>query len=267
MFSRNVNSLRDVSYGFAHNPKLKSKSILSKCINSFQFRYSSLYCQSLHKRTVRLLFLGAPGVGKGTYSKILAPHLNATIMASGDLLRDISDSQVLDCIKNGRFVPDEIVIPLVIEFLRNLDCSLIFDGFPRTIYQAQTLQTEYPLDLAIHFCLPHEILVRKMLGRRVCIQCKENYNVTDINEGDIIMPPLPSRIPGVCDLCHSPLETRIDDTKDIIEKRLKTFYAENEPIVKFYKDSGILIEHNVKTGINDMPHICQKIEQKLINDN
>ena len=121
-----------------------------------------------------LLFLGAPGVGKGTFSKRIAPKFNAKIMTSSDLLRDAADSQcqsgneegksngeyIKQCIQRGQLVSDDIVIPIVIDFLRTVAGSFIFDGFPRTLNQAQRLQQEYPLDLGIYFKLPHHSMYR-----------------------------------------------------------------------------------------------------------
>lgn len=226
-----------------------------------------------------LLFLGAPGVGKGTFGKKIAPKFNAQLMTSSDLLRDAADDQlkhgnikqklngeyIKQCIKTGKLVSDDIVIPIVIDFLQNICGSFIFDGFPRTLNQAQRLQKEYPLDLGIYFKLPHHILVNKMLGRRVCInkECGSSYNICEINENDIIMPSMKPKINGKCDICGDELEIRIDDTLEIIEERLKIFYQQNNPIVEYYKSCGLLLEYHVKRGIDDVPDILNQIQQTL----
>eukprot|EP00483_Globobulimina_turgida_P001213 UN01215 len=219
--------------------RYKSKSFLQFS----SWSSSSKTCSFSHDR-YSLLFLGAPGVGKGTFGKLIAPHFNAQLMTSSDLLRDAADScsvcsskpgaienskYIKECIATGKLVSDDIVIPIVIDFLRIVSGSFIFDGFPRTLKQAERLQAEYPLDLGIYFKLPHHILVNKMLGRRVCAnnKCNANYNVCQINEGDIKMPSMEPKIQGICDKCQSDLEIRIDDTLEIIEERLRIFYQQN----------------------------------------
>eukprot|EP00484_Ammonia_sp_Unknown_P007273 CAMPEP_0197058040 /NCGR_PEP_ID=MMETSP1384-20130603/103327_1 /TAXON_ID=29189 /ORGANISM="Ammonia sp." /LENGTH=270 /DNA_ID=CAMNT_0042492649 /DNA_START=218 /DNA_END=1030 /DNA_ORIENTATION=+ len=235
---------------------------------------------ALQRHRYSLLFLGAPGVGKGTFGKVIAPYFNAQLMTSSDLLRDAADEQlkssdseakangeyIKECIRTGKLVRDELVIPIVCEFLHNCSGSFIFDGFPRTINQAQQLQAKYPLDLGIYFKLPHHLLVNKMLGRRVCVNhdCNSSYNVTEINEGDIVMPSMKPKKDGVCDHCGSELEIRIDDTMEVIEERLRIFYEQNIPIVEFYKASGLLVEWDVKKGVDDIPDILSKIERKLL---
>ena len=233
------------------------------------------------KKRYSLLFLGAPGVGKGTFSKLIAPKFNAQVMTSSNLLRDVADDllkngnlnakltgeYIKECMKTGKLVSDDLVIPIVIDFLRNIQGSLIFDGFPRTLNQAARLQSEYPLDLGIYFKLPHHILVNKLLGRRVCTnkECGSSYNICEVNEGDIIMPSMKPKVSGTCDICGYELEIRVDDTLEVIEERLRIFYQQNDPIVNFYKFSGLLLEYDVKKGIDDVPDILNQIEQKLNN--
>merc|ERR1719189_1857277 len=127
---------------------------------------------------------------------------------------------IKNSMKTGKLVSDDIVIPIVIDFLRNVSNSFIFDGFPRTLKQAERLQQEYPLDLGIYFKLPHHILVDKLLGRRVCSnkECGRSFNITEINEGDIVMPSLKPKVDGICDECGSALEVRVDDTLEVIEE-------------------------------------------------
>lgn len=179
--------------------KSTKKSFKSIHLIHFRSLSSSSTSSSFANRRHSLLFLGAPGVGKGTFGKRIAPHFNAQLMTSSDLLRESADEQlkknddtskqngeyIKRCIQSGKLVSDDIVIPIVIDFLRNVSNSFIFDGFPRTLKQAERLQQEYPLDLGIYFKLPHHILVNKMLGRRICTnpECRASYNITEVNEG------------------------------------------------------------------------------------
>merc|ERR1719384_2106344 len=139
-------------------------------------------------------------------------------MKSNDQSCRENGEYIKNSMKTGKLVSDDIVIPIVIDFLRNVSNSFIFDGFPRTLKQAQRLQMEFPLDLGIYFKLPHHILVNKMLGRRVCSKCNSVYNICQVNEGDIIMPSMEPKKSGVCDHCGSDLEIRIDDTLEVIEE-------------------------------------------------
>lgn len=223
-------------------------------------------------RRLSLLFLGAPGVGKGTFSKLIAPSFNAEIMTSSDLLRDAADREqgadgayIAECIGSGKLVSDEVVVPIVTSFLQSVPHSLILDGFPRTLNQAQRLQQHFPLDLGIYFRLPHHILLRKLLGRRVCgdPSCGASFNICEVAEGEIVMPSMAPKEHGVCDECSGQLKIRVDDTAEIIEERLKTFYQQNDPIVEFYRAEGLLLEYKVKRGIDDVPDITKSIRERL----
>jgi len=125
----------------------------------------------LDRKIYRFLFLGAPGVGKGTYGQLIAPVFRAKILGSGDLIRQAckltTNKQLAKelniYLQSGSLVPDDIIIPMVIEQLRNMTESFILDGFPRTLYQANRIHSEYQLDLAVHFFLPDEVLIKKII--------------------------------------------------------------------------------------------------------
>ena len=234
----------------------------------------------LRKCTYNILLLGAPGVGKGTYGKLLSAEMNANIMESGALCRAAaaSDIQIRNIINSGNLLDANLIFKMVENYLHsnnnNSDdkMSILFDGYPRNIQQAQVfhdsaLGMEYPFDLAIHFKLPHHILMAKLLGRRVCAnkECNANYNVCDINEGDIVMKAMkPIKNECFCDKCGSELIKREDDKQEIIENRLNVFDAVNGPLIEFYENKGILMEYDIKKGVDDFPDILDKIEQKLL---
>jgi len=204
-------------------------------------------------------FVGAPGVGKGTFSKKIAKEFNANVITSGDLLRRVAANSkdtergkyVHQCIASGELVPDHIVLPMVVDELRDQTKSFILDGFPRTVGQAKRLYSEYHFDLAIHFKLPDDVLVKKVLGRRVCEKCGRTFNVASICEGDIVMPSMQSLRDGVCDDCGSLLTKRIDDTPEVVQQRLQLFHETTGPLLNFYKEKGTLLEFHIKTGVND----------------
>lgn len=235
----------------------------------------------LSKSCYNILLLGAPGVGKGTYGKLLAADINAKIMESGALCRSASktDKHIANIIHQGGLLGDDEIFKMVNDYLHSNHYSedkqsVLFDGFPRTLIQAQKLHDtklgkEYPLNLAIHFNLPHHVLKDKLLGRRICSndKCGKNYNICDINDetNGIIMPSLkPLKKDGFCDKCNSKLITRDDDTEKIIENRLNVFYEMNDPLVEFYENEGILINFDIKRGIDDYPDILKQIENYLL---
>lgn len=232
----------------------------------------------LAKDCFNVLLLGAPGVGKGTYGKMLAAAMNAKQMESGALCRAAAQSgdvQIRDLIANGSLIGDDLILDMVLRYLHQHQSgshrtSILFDGFPRTLHQAQRFRDrvacDFPLDLAIQFKLPHHILKQKLLGRRVCVRdgCGSNYNVCDINEDDIRMPPMSPKSEGLCDKCHSELTVRADDNEQTIENRLHLFYEANDPLMKFYEEEGILMSYDIKKGIDDFPDILGRIERRLL---
>ncbi len=152
---------------------------------------------------------------------------------------------------------------MVIGELRKLDASFILDGFPRTRFQAERIYQEFGLDLAVHFYLPDDILIKKMGGRRVCDDCKTNFNVTEINEGDIVMPSMAPKEEGICDRCGGHLGTREDDKPHVIRDRLKLHHNTEGPIIEFYQELGHLLHFDVKRGIDDVPEIIALMKKAL----
>mmetsp|Transcript_5112 Transcript_5112/g.8437 ORF Transcript_5112/g.8437 Transcript_5112/m.8437 type:complete len:245 (+) Transcript_5112:40-774(+) len=240
---------------------------------------TSITTSKLSQSCYNILLLGAPGVGKGTYGKLLSKTINAKIMESGGLCRAAmaTDAHIRDIVTNGTLLEDDKIFSMVDKYLHSNHCSedkrsVLFDGFPRNIQQAQffhasPLGKEYPLNLAIHFDLPRNILTRKALGRRVCSnrRCEAIYNLADINEGDMIMPSMrPTKKSGFCDECDAPLLQRGDDTEKAVQQRLDLFYALNDPLLDFYDKQNILIKYQIKKGVEDFPDILSKIESALL---
>jgi len=217
------------------------------------------------------VLLGAPGVGKGTFAKKLAKEFNANVITTGDLLRRAAkDSKgtergkyLTQCIASGELVPDKIILPMVVDQLRDQTKSVILDGFPRTLPQAERIDSEYHFDLALYFTLPDDVLIKKVLGRRGCEECGRTFNVASISQGDIIMPSLKPLKEGICDDCGSPLTMRSDDTAEVVRQRLEFFHDSTYPIVNYYREKGILLEFAVKTGINDAPRLIDIVKNFL----
>ncbi len=159
------------------------------------------------KKPLRWCFLGAPGVGKGTFAGRVAPHFGIPTISSGDLIREeIKRGTALGAsIKAtndaGQLVSDEIVTKMIATRLSQPDTKngFILDGYPRRVSQAQALSRITPLDLVLNIDLREDILVLKAISRRVCSGCGKGYNVADIQNGDIRMPPLLPKKAGICD--------------------------------------------------------------------
>ncbi|KPI86651.1 putative adenylate kinase [Leptomonas seymouri] len=218
----------------------------------------------MSQRFLRLLFVGAPGVGKGTYSGRAAAALGCHAISSGDLLRkEVTDGtavgqQVKRLIEKGDFVPDDLITRMVVQHLERLRTDAtrpngyILDGYPRNLSQATKLWSsgEIKIDHVINLTQPRNVILMKMSSRRSCPECGFVYNSASIDEGGIKMDPLMPKVEGVCDKCGSvkPLITRKDDEIGVVKKRQDEYFAVAEPLLKFYEGKGILHEFPVLGG-------------------
>ncbi|CAG9575262.1 putative adenylate kinase [Leishmania major strain Friedlin] len=210
---------------------------------------------------LRLLFVGAPGVGKGTYSGLAAVSLACHAVSSGDLLRkEVAEGtaigkQVKGLIEKGVFVPDEIITKMVVQLIASLSADkerpngYILDGYPRNISQATALWTsgDIKIDHVINLTQPRNVIIKKLSSRRSCPDCGFVYNLASIDEGGIKMDPLKPKLDGLCDKCGctKPLITRKDDDIDVVRKRQDEYDATATPLLRFYKEKGILHEFPV----------------------
>ncbi|CAH2058745.1 unnamed protein product [Thlaspi arvense] len=211
-------------------------------------------------RNFHWVFLGCPGVGKGTYASRLSSLLGVPHIATGDLVREelsssgLLSSQLRELVNHGKLVPDEFIISLLSKRLEagkdNGESGYILDGFPRTVTQAEILDGVTNIDLVINLKLREEALLAKCLGRRICSECGANYNVACIDiKGDdatprMYMPPL---LPPPN--CESKLVTRADDTEDVVKERLRIYNKMTQPVEEFYKKRGKLLEFELPGGI------------------
>ncbi|KAH7669302.1 Adenylate kinase/UMP-CMP kinase protein [Dioscorea alata] len=218
--------------------------------------------KDLAERNVQWVFLGCPGVGKGTYASRLSQLLGVPHIATGDLVREeLSSSgplaqQLAAIVNQGKLVSDEIVIDLLSKRLENGaakgESGFILDGFPRTIRQAEILEGVTDLDLVLNLKLREDVLIEKCLGRRICSQCGGNFNVASISvKGEngmpgIYMAPLlpPSH-------CTSKLITRSDDTEEVVKERLRIYNEMSKPVEEFYSSRGKLQEFDLPGGISE----------------
>ena len=195
--------------------------------------------------------MGRPGAGKGTQAVNIREYYNIPHISTGDMFRAAIKNQTKlgleakSYMDKGALVPDEVTIGIVKDRLLEDDCKkgFLLDGFPRTIAQAEALdaflkENGIKLDAVLDVNVPAEILVRRMVGRRVCKTCGATYHV-EFN---------PSKVEGVCDNCGSPLIQRADDTEDTAKNRLAVYDNQTAPLLEFYKKQNIL-----KTVNGDQP--------------
>lgn len=202
-----------------------------------------------------IIFLGAPGAGKGTQSARLAQELGLGHIATGDLFRQALERgtelglAAKSYMEKGVLVPNQITISLVGERLSAEDSSggAILDGFPRNLEQAKALdkalaQAGKAIDKVIYIKVSEAELMRRLSGRWICRRCQTPYHITDS----------PPRVPGRCDKCGGELYQRADDKETSVRKRLKVYFAETEPLVDYYAKRGKLLEIEGEGGVAEV---------------
>ncbi len=200
------------------------------------------------KMPLRLVLLGAPGVGKGTQAELLHERLGPCHLSTGDVFRAASGrsaceqspamAAALAYMSRGELVPDATVWEMVKERAGCLRChgGFILDGFPRTILQAESLRTlmekeKITLNAVVDYELSFAEVVSRISGRRTCRTCKSVFHVSQ----------RPPQKEGVCDHCEGPLFQREDDRKEAVSVRLQTYNRSTAPLIDFYKNMGLLV--------------------------
>lgn len=194
---------------------------------------------------MKLIIFGPPGSGKGTYSMRLKEKYGLEKISTGDIFREEIKKgtelgkSIENYLKEGRLVPDEVVIEVVRRRIKGLD-NFILDGFPRTVGQAKALDCVTKIDAIIKINAHKEILIEKISARRICSnpKCDGNYNIADIkkiiNGIEYVLPPLLPKNDMKCDKCGSPLIQRDDDRPEVIEERLKVYEQQSKPVIEYY---------------------------------
>eukprot|EP00923_Selenidium_pygospionis_P057108 GHVN01099717.1.p1 GENE.GHVN01099717.1~~GHVN01099717.1.p1 ORF type:complete len:249 (+),score=49.23 GHVN01099717.1:88-834(+) len=225
-----------------------------------------------------LLFLGAPGVGKGTYATRLAKKWGIPHISTGDMIRaEIKSGSELGAKfkqynDKGALVPDSLVVQLANKRLNQPDASLgfILDGFPRTTGQAAALsESGVGVDACLSLTLRKDLLIQKLAGRRVCADCGTVYNVCDIDEGVYRFPPLlpTDAQKAKCAKKCANLEQRADDSVEVVKSRLETYDKETLPLVAYYTKMGNVVSFDVKKGIDDLPIVEETVDKFLTKVN
>ena len=187
----------------------------------------------------KIIMLGPPGSGKGTYSQRMSPKLEIPTISTGELLRGARDDpEIGETIRHyqdtGDLVPDDIVLAALKKRLEQEDAKkgFILDGFPRTIAQAEALDNITKIDAAINLVVPDEIVIARLSARRECKKCGKIYNT-------LYLKP---KQEGICDDCGGKLIQRDDDKPEAIRERLRVYHEITQPVIDHYKEKGILKE-------------------------
>jgi adenylate kinase len=219
------------------------------------------FSQSLGSNKYIILMMGAPGVGKGTFSKMLSKDYNLPEFSTGDELRKIINSnqnendedikKIKQTVKEGKLVDDTTMFNIVQKRLKMDDTKngIILDGYPRNLNQAKQFNQ---VNLVVDIFLDDKVLIPKILARRICKCCGNNYNIYKNKENGYDMDPLlPKKDVNKCDDCGTELSMREDDKEEIIKDRLKVYREHTFPIMDYYKKQNILISFEPKKGKKD----------------
>ncbi len=208
---------------------------------------------------MKLILLGAPGAGKGTQAEVICDKLGIPAVSTGNILREAMKNgtemgrKAKSYIDSGALVPDDVIIKIIKERLAQDDCKngFILDGVPRTVAQAEALETMgVDIDKVVDIEVADETIVKRLSGRRVCSACGASYHTLY----------KPSANPDRCDRCNGQLIVRKDDEPATILERLRTYHELTEPLVDFYKERGKLV---VVEGQEEVADTSRLLFEKL----
>jgi adenylate kinase len=202
-----------------------------------------------------MIFLGAPGAGKGTQAVTVAQELGLVHIASGDLFRQALEQgtelgvQVKSYMEKGMLVPDAITIQMVLERILAPDCEsgVILDGFPRNLEQATALDEALleqgkAIDKVVYIKVTQQELLNRLSGRWICRQCQTPYHATNS----------PPKVWGECDNCGGEIYQRPDDTVETVKKRLEVYFAQTAPLIDYYTKADKLLEVDGEGNVNEV---------------
>ncbi len=212
---------------------------------------------------MKIIMLGAPGAGKGTQAKMIAEKYGVPHISTGDIFRaNIKNQTELGMeakkyMDEGKLVPDELTVKILLDRVAKEDCAngYVLDGFPRTIPQAEVLtealeKLNDAVDYAIDVDVPDENIVKRMSGRRACVNCGATYHIVHI----------PPKTENICDKCGSELILRDDDKPETVLNRLKVYHDQTQPLIDYYTQKGIL---RTVDGTKDMKDVFEDIVKIL----
>lgn len=215
----------------------------------------------------RVIFLGAPGAGKGTQARRLAAASGVPQVATGDMLREAVAGgtslgrEAKRYMAQGALVPDEVVIGLVDERLSRPDAAAgyVLDGFPRTVAQAEALDAllrrrGQDLDRVVFFDVSRDELLRRLTGRRICRQCGAAFHLVSA----------PPKAAGRCDQCGGELYQRDDDGEGTVTRRLDVYQTQTAPLLDYYKQRGLLVRVSGEGPVDRVAASIQKAVEEPV---
>lgn len=205
---------------------------------------------------MNIMITGAPGSGKGTFSNRIRDTYNLHHISTGDIFREhIANATPLGLeakkyMDEGRLVPDEVVNGMVFESLKNLPegkAGYLLDGYPRTLAQAKAFDemvkgTPLQVDTVLYMDVPHDVLTKRIVGRRTCPKCGEIYNIYF----------KPTKVEGICDVCGTELKTRADDNPESFRVRLEEYAQGTEPVIGYYQEQDKVRTINANQGFEEI---------------
>ncbi len=208
---------------------------------------------------MNIIFLGAPGAGKGTQADRIADAYGIPTISTGNMIREALAKgtemglKAKAFIEAGQLVPDAVVIGIIQERLALADCAngFILDGFPRTIPQAEALEEMgVTIDKVVDIEVADDIITARMSGRRVCPKCGAPYHTESLKP----------KKDGICDKCGTELQQRKDDKPETVADRLKVYHEQTEPLKDFYAKRGTLKEVD---GLGSVDEITKRVKDAL----
>jgi adenylate kinase len=182
---------------------------------------------------VNAIIFGAPGSGKGTYASRLQAKIGVDVISMGDIFREIIKEdtdlgrEVKGYVEKGLLGPDSLTIQVLKSHIAKIKTKkgLLFDGYPRTIEQAEALEKIAKIDVIIQLTVPDWIIIERLSTRRICRNCGEVYNIRYLKP----------KVEGTCDKCGGPLYQRPDDTPEVIKKRIQVYEQQTQPLLEYYQ--------------------------------
>jgi len=211
---------------------------------------------------MKIIFLGAPGAGKGTQAEIISNKYAIPTLSTGAILREAikagteQGKAAQTYIERGALVPDEVVVGIVKDRIALPDCEkgFILDGFPRTVPQAEALDAMgVEIDAVISLEISDAEIITRMGGRRVCPKCGATYHIKNNPSGD----------GKHCDKCGEELSVRKDDSPEVVSSRLEVYHAQTEPLKGFYSKKGKVSEVPGNIGLEETTKLITEIIDKL----
>lgn len=225
----------------------------------------------------RIIFIGAPGVGKGTFAKLICKTTGWSTVSMGEKMREEVKAgtdlgkTLAKRLANGELIEDDVVNSLLFKHLYDISSNnsgtefgqgVILDGYPRTVGQSEAFVQRFGASLAVNIRLDQEVTIKKLLGRRLCKNCNESFNTAHVVEGDYDMPAILPESSCEQGRDHV-LMKRDDDTLESIKNRFELYTQKTEPILKHFDDEGMLVNFDVKKGVKDTPQLLALILQRL----